>query len=114
MHVCVYILIHLLQGFFHCTLVERRQFHTAIMVYRILHRLSPTYLQDTFKYTTTVTSHVGRNRYRLFVPRVRTTYGKNSLFCIGTQVWNSYTHPFTLQPLLDDLNICISLIFKYI
>ena len=25
-----------------------------------------------------------------------------------------YTDPFTLQPLWDDLNICISLIFKYI
>ena len=55
--------------FFRCTLVERRRFHTAIMVYKILHRLSPTYLQDTFKYTTTVTSHVGRNSHRLFVPR---------------------------------------------
>ena len=27
--------------------------------------------------------------YRLFVPRVWTTYGKNSLFYMGTQVWNS-------------------------
>ena len=56
---------------------------------QILYRLSPTYLQDTFKYTTTVTSHVDRNSHRLFVPRVRTTYGKNSLFYIGMQVWNS-------------------------
>ena len=53
------------QGFFHCTLVECRRFHTAIMVYKILHHLSPIYLQDTFKYTTTVTSHVGRNSYCL-------------------------------------------------
>ena len=77
------------QNFFHCSLVERRRFHTAIMVYRTLHYLSPIYLQDTFNYTTTVTSHVGRNSYRLFVPRVQTNYGKNSLYYIGTQVWNS-------------------------
>ena len=55
------------------------------MVYRTLHRLSPIYLQDTI----TVTSHVGRNSYRFFVPRVWTNYGKHSLYYTGTQVWNS-------------------------
>ena len=40
---------------------------------------------------------------------------KNSLFYIGICKFGiHYTHPFTLQPLLDNLNICISLIFKYI
>ena len=71
--------------FFHCTLVERRRFHTAIMVYRILHRLSPTYLQDTFKYTTTVTSHVGRNRYRLFVPSGPLSGGSRRVSVVSTE-----------------------------
>ena len=75
------------------------------MVYRTLHRLSPIYLQDTFNYSTTVTSHVGRNSYHLFVPRVWTNYGKNSLYYTGTQVWNSLDASLTLQPLLDNLSI---------
>ena len=77
------------QGFFHHTLVECRPFHIAMIVYKILHQLSPTYLGETFNYTTTVISHVGRNSHRLFVPRVRTTYGKNRLYCRCTQIWNS-------------------------
>ena len=71
------------------TLAERRRFHTAILVYRTLHQLSPAYLRETFKYTTTVISHVGRNSHRLFVQRVRTSYGKNSFYYKGMQIWNS-------------------------
>ena len=76
------------QSFLCHTLAERRRFHTAIIVYKILHQLSPAYLRATFNYTTTVTSHVGRNSHRLFVPRVRTIYAKNSLYYKGTQIWN--------------------------
>ena len=100
--------------FFHCTLVERRRFHIAIMVYKILHLLSPTYLQDTFKYTTTVTSHVGRNSHRLFVLRVRTTYGKNSLFYIGMQVWNSLHASFYTAATLGQFKHLYKSNFKYI
>ena len=82
-------LIPATQSFLCHTLAERRRFHTAIIVYKILHQLSPAYLRATFNYTITVTSHVGRNSHRLFVPRVRTTYGKNSLYYKGTQIWNS-------------------------
>jgi len=71
------------------TLAKRRRFHTAIIVYKILHQLSPGYLRATSNYVTTVTSHVGRNIHRLFVPRVRTNYGKNSFYYKGTQIWNS-------------------------
>ena len=74
---------------FLCHTLAERRFHTAIIVYKILHQLSPAYLRATSIYTTTVTSHVGRNSHRLFVPRVRTTYGKNGLYCKGTQIRNS-------------------------
>ena len=82
-------LIPATQSFLCHTLAERRRFHTAIIVYKILHQLSPAYLRATFNYTTTVTSHVGRNSHRLFAPRIRTTYGKNNLYYKGTQIWNS-------------------------
>ena len=55
----------------------------------LLQNSSPAYLRGTFKYSTTVTIHVGRNSHCLFVPKVRTTHGKNSLYYKGTQIWNS-------------------------
>ena len=76
-------LIPTTQGFSCYTLAEHRRFHTAIIVYRTLHQLSPLYSTDTFKCVTTVTLHIGRNSNRLFVPRVRTSYGKNSFLLLG-------------------------------
>ena len=73
----------------HVTLTERRQLHAAIQVYRVLHKLSPSYLHDTFHYTVDITSHTGQNLYCLFVPRVRTTLAKHSFYFRGTQIWNS-------------------------
>ena len=40
-------------------LAECWRFHAAIFVCRGLYQCSPVYLRDTFKYITTVTSHVG-------------------------------------------------------
>ena len=73
----------------HVTLTERRRFHAAIQMYRVLHKLSPSYLHDTFHYAVDITSHTGQNLYRLFVPRVRTTFAKHSFYFRGTQIWNS-------------------------
>ena len=70
------------------TLTERRWFHAAIQVY-IYRVLSPSYLHDTFHYAVDITSHTGRNLYRLFVPRVRTTLAKHSFYFRGTQIWIS-------------------------
>ena len=72
-------LISAKQGFFHDTLAERKDSILPSLFVKFFHHLSPTYLRETFNYTTTVTSHVARNSHCLFVPRVRTTYGKNSL-----------------------------------
>ena len=55
---------------FNLTLVERRRFHTAIQVYKILKRLSPSYLLSTFRSALSVTGHAGRNVHRLYVPAV--------------------------------------------
>jgi len=41
-----------------------------------------SYLADTFRYPTAVTSQTGRNNHSLFVPRVRTSYGKNRFYYI--------------------------------
>ena len=68
------------------TLTARRRFHAAIQVYRMLHKLSPSYLNDIFHYAVDITSRTGRNLYCLFVPRVRTSLAKHSFYFRGTQI----------------------------
>ena len=40
------------------TLVEPRTYHTALQVFKILHNISPIYLQGLFSYTIDATGHV--------------------------------------------------------
>jgi len=43
------------------TLAECHRFHTATQIYKILHKLSPSYLYSTFSYAVSITGHTGRN-----------------------------------------------------
>ena len=52
-----------------------------------------------FKFSENVTGYVGRNSYRLFIPRMRSTYGQKSLFYRGVLAWNNIISHCT-QPLL--------------
>ena len=52
------------------TLAERSWYHAAVLVYRVLHKLSPSCLNATFHYAVDITSRTGWNLYRLLVPRV--------------------------------------------
>ena len=49
------------------TLAERRTYHAGLQVFKILHNISPTYLQDLCSYTIDVTGHVGRDPHRLAI-----------------------------------------------
>ena len=51
------------------TLAERRQYHAAIQAYRVLHKLSPSYLNATFHYAVDITLRTGRTVCS-YVPRV--------------------------------------------
>ena len=55
------------EPFLRVSLTECRQYLVAVQVYRILHKLSPPYLCDTFHYTVDVTSHTGQNPHQSFV-----------------------------------------------
>ena len=46
-------------------------------MYRVLHKLSLSYLNGTFHYDVDITLGTRLNLYHLFVPRVRTTLAKN-------------------------------------
>ena len=66
---------------FQFTLTERRRFHTAIQIFKSLHRISPPYLHDIFQFSKDVTGHLSRNVNRLFVPRVFINYALLKLRC---------------------------------
>ena len=69
-------------------LTERHSFHTAVQVYKIVKEISPSYLYDTFSFAMDVTGYSGSNVHRLFFPRVKTNYDKQSLTYRGTVIWN--------------------------
>ena len=71
------------------SLTERRTFHTAVKVFKILHKLAPPYLHSMFQYAPAVSGRTGRNLLRLFVPSIRTNYGWGSLWFRGTTIWNN-------------------------
>ena len=71
------------------SLTERRKFHTAIQIFKILHKSAPTYLHNMFNYAVAITGRVNRNAHRLFVPQVNTNYGKRSLHYRGPTIWNA-------------------------
>ena len=81
------------------TLTERRCFHIAVQVFKILHQFCPRYLKDWFVSAEAYTGRSGRNKFRLFVPRINTSIGKNGFFYCGTVIWNS------LSPVLFTVNV---------
>ena len=72
------------------TLAECRTF---IQLYRFskYYIMFHLHMQGLFTYATDVTGHTGKNPHRLYVPRIRTNYGKRSLQYWGTLIWNRLT-----------------------
>ena len=61
----------------------RRDFHLLIQVFKCIKGLSPSYLSNTFGKS--------KNRFavnRLFIPAVRTSYGRYSFYFRGAHLWN--------------------------
>ena len=51
--------------------------------------LLPIYTTCFSSYASAVSGHTGRNPLRLFVPSIRTSYGRGSLWFRGTTIWNN-------------------------
>ena len=69
-----------LSSCFYYSLMEYRKFCSLVYVFKILHQISPPYLHGLFSYASAVTDCAGRNPHQLFVPRIRTNYGKFALY----------------------------------
>ena len=82
-------------SFVKVTLAERRRFHTAVQVFKVLYQLCPRYLRDWFVFAEAYTGHSGQNKCRLFIPQINTSIG---FFYRGAVIWNS------LSPALFTVN----------
>jgi len=94
----------ILQGLSDCSpfvklaLMERRHFHTAVQVFKILQFFCPRYLCDWFVFAETITGRQGWNRHHLYVPQIFSSIGKNSFYYRGVAIWNN------LSPNLCSIN----------
>ena len=67
----------------------RRKFHVATMTFRIVKGLCPEYLKSHVRLAASVvTGRDGRNVHRIYVPAVRTNFGKNAFCFRATGIWN--------------------------
>ena len=83
------------------SVADLQWFHTAIQIFKSLHRISPPYLHDIiilFQFSKDVTGHLNRNVNHLFVPRVFTNYSKWSFYYPGTVLWNNLKSTVTGVP----------------
>ena len=93
------------------SLTERRTFHTALQVFKIVNRISPPYLHGVFSFAVDVTGRSSRNVHRLYVPSVRTNFGKRkrSLAYTGAQPSGTdYHQHFMVLKLCQNLRNCIA------
>ena len=75
-------------------LESQRQIQEAVMVYKSLNGLVPTYLQSIFTDRSNITQYELRDTVgKLAVPLPRTNYLKNSFGYQGAVLWNSLQHP---------------------
>ena len=81
-------------SFIKVTMTEHRRFHIAVQVFKILHQFCPRHLKDWFVSAEAYTGRSGRNKFRVFVPRINTSIGKNGLFYCGNVIWNSFSSGF--------------------
>ena len=68
-------------------LSTRRKKHKAIMMFKTVHELTPSYLHKLFNFRSTG-YHLRNLENTLFVPKPRTNYGKRTFSYDGAKLWN--------------------------
>lgn len=81
------------------SLRDRRNFHIALLAFKVLHHLSPPFLNNSINFASDITHRTTRNKYRVFLPSVRTNLGKCGFYFHSVSIWNS---------LHEDLYLCNS------
>ena len=69
-------------------LAEQRQYQKAIMMFKMINGLTPSYLSDMFTRTSSLSDYGLRSSSMNFeLPKNRTNYFKNSFAFTGANVW---------------------------
>ena len=63
-------------------------------------------------FTKDLTGFFGRNSYRLFIPRMRTTYGQKSLFYRGAVAWNNLNQTLYSITSLETFKLSYKLLYS--
>ena len=75
----------------------RRQYNTAVLMYKILNLRVPSYLHEMFERRQLVRPARGNNR-DLMIAKVQTAYGQGSFRAQGVNLWNSLPEHVKYQP----------------
>ena len=91
------------------TLEEQRAQSTARLMYKVLHNMAPTKLNEIFNMSNTVHGHNLRgSNSTLFLPRPKTEYLKKSISFRGPKIWNSLSEQARNSESLSIFNANIS------
>ena len=83
-------------------LAEQRQYQKAIMVFKIINGLAPSYLSDMFTRTSSLSGYGLRSSRRNFeLPKNRTNYFKNNFAFTGAKLWNNLPNSLRGEKSLD-------------
>ena len=61
--------------------------HLSIQGYKVVKKLSPSYLFSTFAYSNNITGRCNRNAHRLYIPAIHNNFGKNILLLLCGTRW---------------------------
>lgn len=81
----------LLERFQWDNLALRRKKHKAILMYKIINKFTPEYLQNMFTFRST-DYNLRKIEMKLNVPKPQTDYLKRSFCYSGTWLWNTLPH----------------------
>ena len=70
------------------SLTSCRNFHSMVQVFKIIHELSHSYLNQTFQLAENITKRIYGNRHRIYILSIRTNFGKNGFYYRGAVLWN--------------------------
>ena len=75
------------------TLTKRREMYRASLVYRCLHNQVPSYFK--IRTNADMGNNCTRGRNKIYLPHVRTKYGRRSFLFQGGMQWNSLSEEMT-------------------
>ena len=92
------------------SLTSHRNFHLCIMAFKILRHLSPPYLFNTLKFSISLSNRSLRNDNHLYLPFIRTEFGRGSFYYKVVLLWNSLNNELYYCKTLDNLKKLYKLI----